>query len=162
MNSRNKKSCYKVISDNRKARYEYHILDSFEAGISLLGSEVKSIREGKVNINEAFLIERNNEVFVHNMNISEYKGSNRFNHEPKRHRKLLLHRKEINKIMGQIKIKGYTAIVLKLYFNEKNKVKLEIALAKGKQNFDKRESIKKREVQREQGRVLRESRQEKI
>lgn len=147
-------SKYKLIADNRKARFDYHIIDEFEAGIVLLGSEVKSIREGKVNIADAYVIEKDGDLYLYNAHIAEYKGANIFNHEPKRMRKLLLHRREINKLMGQMKIKGMTIVPLKLYFNNRNYVKLQIATAKGKHNYDKRQAIKEREWNREKARIL--------
>ncbi|AZL15586.1 SsrA-binding protein SmpB [Rickettsiales endosymbiont of Stachyamoeba lipophora] len=144
-----------IVASNRKARFDYFIEESFEVGIVLIGSEVKSLREGKANINEAYAIEQNNEIYLMQAHISEYKGANQFNHEPKRARKLLLHRKQINKLIGKVKIKGYSLIPLEIYFNGKRMAKVTLALAKGKQNIDKRETIKEREWKREQSRLVR-------
>lgn len=144
----------RVVCDNRKARFDYSIQDTFEAGICLLGSEVKSIRDGKANLNDAFVIEEGGELYLHHAHIAEYKGANQFNHEPRRKRKLLLKRKEINKLNGKMKIKGMTVVPLKLYFNSRNFIKVEIALAQGKANYDKRQTIKEREWNREKQRIL--------
>lgn len=133
---------------NRKAHFSYAIEEELEAGIVLFGSEVKSIREGKATINEAYITENNGELFLINCHISEYKGANRFNHEPKRTRKLLLHKKQINKIIGKINVQGYSALPLKIFFNKKNFAKVIIGLGRGKKLHDKRETIKKRDEQR--------------
>jgi SsrA-binding protein len=153
MNSPNNR----LIAQNRKARYEYHIEDTLEVGIMLQGTEVKSIRAGKVSINECFATNIDDELFLFHSHIPEYeKATKMFNHESKRPRKLLLHRGELKKLLGKIKTKGYTLVPLSLYFNNRNKVKVELALAKGKQLFDKRASIKEREWKREKSRTLRE------
>lgn len=133
---------------NRKAHFNYHITEEIEAGIILLGSEVKSLREGKANISESYIAEIGNELFLINSHINEYKGANRFNHEPKRKRKLLLHKKQLNKIIGKINQEGYSAIALKIYFNKKNYAKVLIGIGKGKKLYDKRELIKKRDEER--------------
>ncbi len=133
---------------NRKAHFNYHITEEIEAGIILLGSEVKSLREGKVNISESYIAEIGNELFLINSHINEYKGANRFNHEPKRKRKLLLHKKQLNKIISKLNKEGYSAIALKVYFNKKNYAKVLIGIGKGKKLYDKRELIKKRDEQR--------------
>lgn len=133
---------------NRKAHFNYHITEEIEAGIILLGSEVKSLREGKANISESYIAEIGNELFLINSHINEYKGANRFNHEPKRKRKLLLHKKQLNKIISKINKEGYSAIALKVYFNKKNYAKVLIGIGKGKKLYDKRELIKKRDEQR--------------
>lgn len=153
MNSKQRSK--KIIATNRKARFDYFIEESFEVGIALFGSEVKSLRDNKATLSEAYAIDQGNEIFLVNSHISEYKGSNQFNHEPKRPRKLLLHRKQINKLIGKVRMKGYSLIPLELYFNEKNIVKLELALAKGKQNIDKRQTIKEREWKQQQSRLAR-------
>ncbi len=137
---------------NRKAKFNYIIEDEIEAGIALLGSEVKSIRQGKVSLNESYVAQIKGELFLVNANISEYKGANNFNHEPTRPRKLLLHKKQIEKLVGKIDIKGYSIIPLKIYFNQKNYAKVLIGLGKGKKLYDKRETIKKRDEQRRQQR----------
>ena len=141
----------KLIAQNKKATYEYEILNEYEAGIVLLGSEVKSLRSGKANIQEGYIdIDKNEEVYILNMNIPVYQNSSKyFNHKPTRKRKLLLSKKEINKLLGSVKIKGLTIIPLSLYFNSKNFVKIKIALAKGKKIYDKRESIKKKDINRD-------------
>jgi SsrA-binding protein len=146
---------YKLVADNRKARFNYAIGETFEAGVALTGSEVKSLRTGKANIGEAFAGTREGELWLYNSNISEYKQAGRFNHEPKRPRKLLLHKRQINKLLGAVEREGMTVVPLKLYFNEKGRAKIELALAKGKKLFDKRQTEKKRSWDRERGRLLR-------
>ncbi len=138
---------------NRKARYEYFIEDSFETGIVLKGTEVKSIRAGKCSIDDSYAIIRNNEIFLVNMFINLYKEGNIFNHEEKRSRKLLLHKHEIKKLDDKLRLEGYTLVALKLYF-KKNKVKILIGLAKGKKNYDKRETIKERDLKRSMAKNL--------
>lgn len=145
----------KIVADNRKARFNYSIEDSFEAGVALMGTEVKSIRTGKATIAESYADAKDGEIWLINANIPEYLQANRFNHEPKRPRKLLLHRKQINKLIGAVERDGMTLIPLKLYFNERGRAKIEIALAKGKKLHDKRETEKNRDWTRERGRVLR-------
>jgi SsrA-binding protein len=145
----------KVAAENRKARFNYAIEDTFEAGIALTGTEVKSIRNGKSTIAESYADPKNGEIWLINCNIPEYLQANQFNHEPKRPRKLLLHRKQINKLMGAVERQGMTLVPLKLYFNERGRVKLQLALAKGKQLHDKRDTEKKRDWSREKGRILR-------
>ncbi len=152
--SNNNDTLYKkLIAQNRRARFEYEIEDKFEVGIVLQGSEVKSLRAGKVSIAEAFADINGDEVFLYNMSISHYKEANRWNHLEKRPRKLLLHKQQIRKLIGKLKIKGLTLIPLNLYFNDKSLVKLELALAKGKKLYDKRESEKKRDWQRQKARL---------
>lgn len=133
---------------NRKAHFNYTIEDEIEAGIILLGSEVKSLREGKANIAEAYVAEAGGEFFLINCNITEYKGANKFNHEPKRKRKLLLHKKEISKLLGKMQTQGCSIIPLKIFFNKKNFAKIVIGIGKGKKLYDKRESIKERDDKR--------------
>jgi SsrA-binding protein len=145
----------KVVADNRKARFNYAIEDTFEAGVALTGTEVKSIRTGKATIAESYADARDGEIWLVNATIPEYLQANRFNHAPKRRRKLLLHRRQINKLIGAIEREGMTLIPLKLYFNERGRAKIEIALAKGKKLHDKRETEKKRDWNREKGRLLR-------
>ena len=147
----------RIIAQNRKARHDYHIEDNFEAGIVLQGSEVKSIRAGKISLNEAFASNIGDEIFLFHAHIAEYEKTNSlFNHETRRPRKLLLHRRQLNKLLGKIKTKGYTLVPLSLYFNNKNKVKVDLALAKGKHLYDKRATIKEREWKIEKARTLRE------
>lgn len=143
-----------VIAKNRKAYFQYEILEKFEAGIVLTGTEVKSIRNKDVSINESFAHIEKAEIFLHEMHIGLYKQGNRQNHEPKRVRKLLLHKREINRIIGKVKQKGFTIIPLSLYFKE-GRVKVELALARGKTTVDKREDIKKRTIEREIQRIMR-------
>ena len=143
-----------IIAKNRKAYFQYEILEKIEAGVVLTGTEVKSIRNRDVSINESFAHLNNGEIFVNEMHIGEYKQGNRQNHEPKRVRKLLLHKREIAKITGKIKQKGYTMIPLSLYFKE-GVVKVELALVRGKTKIDKREDIKKRDIDREIQRAMR-------
>ena len=145
----------KIVADNRKARFNYTIGEVFEAGIVLTGSEVKSMRAGKTSISEAYAGSRDGELWLFNSNISEYKQAGRFNHAPKRPRKLLLHKRQINKLIGAVERDGMTVVPLKLYFNEKGRAKVEIALAKGKKLHDKRETEKKRSWDRERGRLMR-------
>jgi len=138
----------KLIAKNPTAYHNYDITDTLEAGIILSGTEIKSIRNHSCNLKDSYVIIRNGEVFILNMNIAEYSHGNLFNHDPLRTRKLLMHKKEILKMQLKIKQEGYTIIPTKLYFNDKGKVKLEIALAKGKKNYDKRESIKEKDQKR--------------
>lgn len=133
---------------NRSARFDYFIEDTYEAGIVLKGTEIKSIRGGKVNIKDSYAIIRNGEVYLVNMFIDHYKEGNIFNHEETRSRKLLLHKSEIKKLDNKLKLEGYTLIPLKLYF-VRGKAKIELGLCKGKKNYDKRESIKERDLKRE-------------
>ena len=145
----------KVVADNRRGRYEYEILQTFEAGIALQGSEVKSLREGRTNLAEAYATMKQGELFLLNSNIPEYREANRFNHEPKRPRKLLLHAKEIQKLATGVSREGLTIIPLKIFFNTRGRAKIDIALAKGKKLHDKRDSIKDRDWSREKSRLLR-------
>jgi SsrA-binding protein len=145
----------KVVADNRKARFNYAIGDTFEAGLALTGTEVKSIRNGKATIGESYADSRDGELWLINANIPEYLQANRFNHAPKRPRKLMLHKRQINKLIGAVEREGMTVVPLKVYFNEKGRAKVEIALAKGKKLHDKRETEKKRDWNREKGRLMR-------
>jgi len=145
----------RVVADNRKARFNYLIGDTYEAGIALTGTEVKSLRNGKATIAESYADARGGELWLVNANIAEYLQGGRFNHAPKRPRRLLLHRRQIDKLAGAIEREGMTLVPLKLYFNEKGRAKIEIALARGKKLYDKRETEKKRSWERERGRLLR-------
>ena len=145
----------KVVAENRKARFNYSIEDTFEAGVMLTGTEVKSARNGKSTIAESYADSKGGEIWLVNANIPEYLQANRFNHEPRRPRKLLLHKRQINKLIGAIEREGMTLIPLKMYFNEQGRLKLELALAKGKKLHDKRETEKKRDWSREKSRLLR-------
>ena len=145
----------KLIAENRRARYDYFIEESLEAGLSLTGTEVKALREGRANIAESYAATEGDEIVLINAYIPEYHHGNRNNHDPRRPRKLLLHRKQINKLLGATQRDGRTLIPMKLYFNEKGRVKLQLALAKGKKTHDKREAVADRDWKREQGRLLR-------
>jgi SsrA-binding protein len=154
-----KLSGIKVVADNRRARYDYELLQFFEAGIELIGSEVKSLRTGTTNLGEAYAtVSKKGELFLINSNIPEYREANRFNHEPKRPRRLLLHRKEIDKLASGIEREGLTIVPLKIFFNPFGRAKVDIALARGKKLHDKRETIKDRDWNREKSRLMRESR----
>ena len=145
----------KLIAENRRARFDYTLDDTVEAGIMLKGSEVKSLREGKANIAESYAAVEGRELALVNAYIPEYGPANRFNHEPRRPRRLLLHRKQIDKLLGAVQRDGRTLVPTKLYFNDKGLVKLEIALAKGKRAPDKRAAEADRDWKREQGRLMR-------
>jgi SsrA-binding protein len=146
---------YKLAADNRKARFHYEIGEVFEAGIALTGTEVKSVRAGKATIAESYADARGGEIWLINATIPEYLQAHRFNHLPKRPRKLLLHKSQINKLAGAVEREGMTIVPLKLFFNERGRAKIEIALARGKKLHDKRETLKKRSWERERGRLLR-------
>ncbi|MGP1254610.1 MAG: SsrA-binding protein SmpB [Kiloniellales bacterium] len=143
------------VAQNRKARHEFAIEDSFEAGLQLTGSEVKSLRAGRANIGQAFAVDRNGEIWLMNAHISEYAPAARFGHDPLRPRKLLLHRRELNKLLGQVKREGYALVPLSIYFNNRGIAKLNLGLARGKKKADKREDIKKRDWDRQKQRLLR-------
>ena len=151
-----KKDGRKIVADNRRARYNYEIEETFEAGIMLQGSEVKSLRAGKANIAEAYASEEDGEIYLLNSNIPTYKQAGRFNHEPRRQRKLLLHKREIDKLLGAVQREGMTIVPLKLYFTDRGIAKLELAIARGKKLHDKRETEKKRDWQRQKARIMRE------
>jgi SsrA-binding protein len=149
------KKKYKVVADNRKARYHYEIGEVFEAGLVLTGTEVKSLRTGRATIAESYAsVDRNGEIWLVNANIPEYHSGNRFNHEPKRLRKLLLKQREIAKLSQGVAREGMTIVPLKLFFNDKGRAKLEISLAKGKQVHDKRATEKERDWNREKSRLM--------
>ena len=145
---------YKLAADNRKARYSYAITETLEAGIALQGTEIKSLRGGKATIGESYAGPMGNELFLFNAHIPEYLEANRFNHDVRRPRKLLLHRRQINKLMGAIQREGYTVIPLKVYFNEKGRAKIELGLGRGKKLHDKRETEKTRDWNRDKQRLL--------
>lgn len=144
----------KLIANNKKARHDYFIEETFEAGIVLTGTEIKSTRLGKVSIKESYARIEKEEVIIYGMNISPYEQGNRFNVDPLRPRKLLLHKREIRKLIGATKLKGLTLIPLTMYLNEAGLAKLEIALARGKKNYDKREAIAKRDASRNMERAM--------
>lgn len=145
----------RVAADNRRARHDYFIDEHFEAGLMLQGTEVKSLRTGKANLSDSYAGEQKGELFLFNAYIPEYSGGNRFNHEPRRPRKLLLHKREIDKLLAQVKRGGMTLIPLSIYFNEKGRAKVDLALARGKKHHDKRATEKERDWKRQQGRLLR-------
>ena len=150
------KSGLKIISNNRKAKFNYFFKEFFEAGIVLYGSEVKSLRSGKANISDAYAFDNKGEIYLVNSHIPSYKESSYNNHDPKRNRKLLLNKREIDKLIGRINREGFTLIPTKLYF-KKGKAKVEIAVAKGKKQYDKRHTKKKRDWDRERARYFRKS-----
>jgi SsrA-binding protein len=150
-----KERAFKVVADNRRARFNYEIGEVVEAGIALTGTEVKSLRQGKATIAESYADARAGEVWLVNANIPEYLEANRFNHAPKRPRKLLLHKRQISKLAAAVEREGMTLVPLKMYFNEKGRAKIEIAVARGKKLHDKRETERKRSWERERGRLLR-------
>ena len=145
----------KLIAENRRARFDYFLEEKLEAGLQLTGSEVKSLRNGRANIAESYAAVEGDEIMLINGYIPEYPGANRFNHEPRRPRKLLLHRKQINRLIGAVNREGRTIIPTRLYFNEAGRAKLEIALAKGKKAHDKREVAAERDWKRDQARLMR-------
>jgi len=144
----------KLIAENRRARFDYFLEQTFEAGLVLTGSEVKSLRNGRANIAESYAAVEGDEIVLVNADIPPYVQANRFNHEPRRPRKLLLHRKEIARLIGAIQREGRTLIPTKLYWNEKGMAKLELALAKGKKAHDKREAVAERDWQRDKARLM--------
>jgi SsrA-binding protein len=150
-----RKTWIKVVADNRKARFHYEVGETFEAGIALTGSEVKSLRAGKATIAESYADARAGEIWLVNANIPEYLQAGRFNHAPKRPRKLLLHKRQIAKLAGAVEREGMTIVPLKLYFDDKGRAKIELAVARGKKLHDKRETERKRSWERERGRLMR-------
>lgn len=146
----------KIVAENRKARFNYYIEDTFEAGLALQGTEVKALRGGEGSIAESYAEVKDGQVFLVNANIAEFSHGNRFNHEPKRPRKLLLHTREIDKMVGAVERKGMTLVPLSIYFNARGRAKVELALAKGKQAHDKRATMKDRDWQRDKARLMRE------
>ena len=145
----------KLIAENRRARFDYFLDDKLEAGLMLTGTEVKALREGRANIAESYVAVAGRELALVNAHIPEYGPANRFNHEPRRQRKLLLHRKEIDKLIGAAQRDGRTLIPTRLYFNDRGMVKLEVAMARGKKAHDKRQAESERDWKREQGRLMR-------
>ncbi|MBB3808101.1 SsrA-binding protein SmpB [Pseudochelatococcus contaminans] len=150
------KNAHRIVADNRKARFNYEIVDTIEAGISLTGTEVKSLRTGKATISEAYAGPSGEEFFLFNAHIPEYLQANRFNHEPRRPRRLLMHKRQISRLIGATQREGFTVVPLKLYFNDRGRAKVEIGLARGKQLHDKRETEKKRTWDRDRARIMRE------
>jgi SsrA-binding protein len=145
----------KTVTENRKARHEYHILETFEAGIALFGTEVKSLRAGKANLQDSFARVENAELMLYNMHISPYEQGNQFNHEPKRTRRLLMHKYEITRLLGKTREKGLALIPLKVYFKN-GMAKVELALAKGKKLYDRRDDIAAKDAKREMDRAMKE------
>lgn len=143
------------IAVNRKARFEFSIEEEIEAGIVLTGTEVKSLRAGKAQITDAYAGEKNGEIWLFNAYIAEYTGGNRFNHETNSPRKLLLHKKQIRKLLGRLKVKGVTLVPMSLYFNSRGLAKIKLALATGKKQYEKRDTIKARDWQRDKARIMR-------
>jgi SsrA-binding protein len=154
--SSRKQDGVKVVADNRRARFDYEIIDTFEAGIELKGPEVKSLREGRANIGESYASVNGGELYLVNAYVPEYREANRFNHETRRPRKLLLHRRQIDKLAGGVLRDGLTIVPLRIYFNDRGRAKVGIALARGKKLHDKREALKERSWNRERARLLRE------
>jgi len=147
----------RIIAENRKARHDYHFVETFEAGIALLGTEVKAIREGRVNLRDSYARVENDEVFAYGIHVSPYSHRGYADHEPTRRRKLLLHRAEIRKLIGKTVERGFTLVPVQMYFKS-GRVKLQVALARGKQAHDKRETIRRREVDRETRAAVKERR----
>lgn len=145
----------KIVAENRRARFDYAIDETFETGIALTGTEVKSLRFGEGSIAESYAEVKNGEVWLVNSNVPEFSHGNRFNHEPKRARKLLLHRRQVDRLQGAVERKGMTLVPLSIYFNGRGRAKVELALAKGKNTADKRATIKERDWKREQARIMR-------
>ena len=145
----------KSVAENRRARFDYHIEDKFEAGLALQGTEVKALRAGEASIAESYAEVRDGEVWLVNANIPEYSHGNRENHEPRRPRKLLLHTREIERLFGAVERKGMTLVPLSIFFNSQGRAKVELALAKGKQAHDKRQTIKERDWKRDKARLMR-------
>lgn len=144
----------RAVATNRKARHDYHILETVEAGLVLTGTEVKSLRGGRANLNDSFARIENGQAYLYNMHISPYSHGNRFNHEPTRTRKLLMHKDEIRRLIGKTREQGLTLIPLQIYFNEQGWAKVELALARGKKKWDKREAMAQRDARREVERAM--------
>lgn len=153
-NKKKKQSPGTVVARNRRARHDYFIDETYECGLMLRGSEVKSLREGKGGLTDAYAGEADGEIWLHNAYIPEYAAANQWNHETKRSRKLLLHKREIAKLTGQVKQKGVTLIPLSIYFNDRGLAKVELGVARGKKQYDKRETKKDRDWQRQKERLL--------
>lgn len=149
-----KGTAIKIVAENRKARHDYHIHETYETGLVLTGTEVKSLRAGKANLKDSYARIENGEMVLHHLHISPYEQGNQFNHEPLRARKLLMHKAEIMKLFGKTREKGYALVPIKLYFS-RGKAKLELALATGKKNYDKRQDLAERDAKREMDRAFR-------
>ena len=146
----------RLVAQNRKARHNFQIEENIEAGLALQGTEVKSLRAGKASLGESYAGEMKGELYLFNAHIAEYPPAQRFNHEPRRPRKLLVHKRELDRLLGQVRRDGYTLVPLSIYFNDRGIAKLDLGLAKGKRKVDKREDIKKRDWQRRKAQLLRE------
>jgi len=146
----------RIVAQNRRAHHDYFIEERVEAGIVLTGTEVKSLRQGRCSVSEAYAQEQGGELYLLNAHIPPYEAANRFNHEPRRPRKLLVHRRELARLIGQVQRGGYTLVPLSIYFNPRGIAKVELGLAHGKRKLDKRETEKKRDWQRQKARLLRE------
>lgn len=144
-----------IVAQNRKAWHDYFIEDTYEAGLVLTGTEVKSLRAGRANLTEAYATEKGGELFLLNAHIAEYSGGNRLNHEPQRPRKLLLRKREIARLIGAVRREGYTIVALSIYFNDRGLAKLQLGVAKGKRQYDKRAATKERDWKRQKERLLR-------
>ncbi|MDE1567790.1 SsrA-binding protein SmpB [Aquabacter sp. L1I39] len=155
MSEKKKERPRKVVADNRRARFDYDIGEVFEAGIALSGTEVKSLRNGKATIGESYAAAKSGEMWLYNAFIPEYLQANRFNHETRRPRKLLLHKRQIAKLANAVEREGMTVVPLKIYFNEQGRAKVEVALAKGRKTHDKREAVKERDWSRDKARLMR-------
>ncbi|MFG1400587.1 SsrA-binding protein SmpB [Xanthobacter sediminis] len=155
MSDKKKDAPRKVAAENRRARFDYSIEEVFEAGVALTGTEVKSLRTGKATIGESYAAQKNGEMWLYNAYIPEYLEANRFNHETRRPRKLLLHKRQIAKLGNAVEREGMTVVPLKIYFNDRGRAKVEIALAKGRQTHDKREALKERSWARDKARLMR-------
>jgi SsrA-binding protein len=155
MNAKAPNPRYKIVADNRKARHNFEIGETIEAGIALAGTEVKSLRLGKATIGESYAAEHGGELYLYNAYIPEYLQANRFNHEVRRPRKLLLHKAQINKLAGAVSREGMTVVPLKMYFDDRGRAKVEIALARGKKLHDKREADKEKTWNRDKARIMR-------
>lgn len=156
MAGKKKESSGNTATFNRKARRDYGLEDEIEAGLVLTGTEVKSLRAGKVQIADAYCAAKNEEIFLFNATIAPYEGGNRFNHEERRPRKLLLHKKQIKKLLGRLKVKGVTLVPLAIYFNARGLAKIKVAIGTGKKEYEKRQDIKKKDWQRDKARIMRE------
>jgi SsrA-binding protein len=145
----------KLVADNRRARYDYFIEETVEAGMELTGTEVKSLRLGRCNLRDAHALIRDGQAYLLNAHIAPYEGGNRFNHEPTRTRRLLLHRREIDHLFGRVRQRGLTLVPLRLYFNDRGRAKVELGLARGKKAYDKRQAVAERDARREIQRAMR-------
>ena len=149
-----------IVANNRKAFHDYQVDEKLEAGLVLVGTEVKSLRNGRANLRDSYAGEMDGELYLFNVHIPEYRGGNRFNHEAKRPRKLLLRKREVSRLLGAVQRKGYTLVPLSLYFNERGKAKVELGVAQGKKLYDKRQATKERDWNREKQRLLRHNNRE--